>query len=128
MSKSRIGAISYYVTNIEKTEAFYRDVLGLPVQRMGDDGSGNDWLMASIEQNVDLVFFKGECRPGNTPQIVFELADGGIDDVVEGLAAKGATIVTPVSEAPGGWTADLSDPDGHTVSLYQSEAQSRRRG
>ena len=65
-------------------------------------------------------FFQMEGMRGNTPALVFELADGGIDDVVAALAAKGVTIVTPVSEAPGGWSADFLDPDGFGLGLYQS--------
>lgn len=127
LARTRIGNICYYVTDIDRTEAFYRDVVGLEVQRMDDDGSGNAWLIASIENNVDLIFFRMECRPGNSPVIVFDLAEGGIDDVVKGLADKGATIVTPVSHAPGGWSGDFADPDGHTISLYQSEDVPRSR-
>ena len=127
LSKTRITNICFYVSDIDRTEAFYRDVVGLDVQRMGDDGSGNDWLMASIENNVDLIFFKVESRPGNSPIIVFDLAEGGIDDVVAGLAERGATIVTPVSHAPGGWSGDFADPDGHTISLYQSEDMPRSK-
>lgn len=127
LSKTRIGNICYYVSDIARTEAFYRDVLGLDVQRMGDDGAGNDWLMASIENNVDLIFFVAESKPGNTPIVVFDLAEGGIDDVVGGLAEKGTTIVTPVSHAPGGWSAEFADPDGHVLSVYQSAETPRRR-
>jgi predicted enzyme related to lactoylglutathione lyase len=43
------------------------------------------------------------------------------------LAEKGATIVTPVSHAPGGWSAEFFDPDGHTISMYQSEEAPRRK-
>jgi predicted enzyme related to lactoylglutathione lyase len=128
LSRSRIGNICYFVSDIARTEAFYRDVVGLEVQRMDDDGHGNAWLLASIANNVDLIFFKGECRPGNSPIIVFELAEGGIDDVIAGLAKKGATIVTPVSHAPGGWSGDFADPDGHTLSMYQSEEMPRSLG
>ncbi|MDH3693073.1 MAG: VOC family protein [Gammaproteobacteria bacterium] len=120
-SKSKLGTICYYVSNIEKTEKFYRDILGLEVQRMGDDGEGNDWLLAKTVNDVELIFFKQESRPGNTPIIVFEIAEGGIDDMVSELAEKGVTIVTPVSHAPGGWSADIADPDGHPISMYQSE-------
>ncbi|PST26983.1 glyoxalase/bleomycin resistance/dioxygenase family protein [Mesorhizobium plurifarium] len=127
LSKTRIGTICYYVSDIARTEAFYRSVLGLDVQRMGDDGAGNDWLMASIENNVDLIFFVAESKPGNTPIIVFDLAEGGIDDVVGGLAEKGATIVTPVSHAPGGWSAEFADPDGHVLSIYQPAEAPRTR-
>ena len=28
---------------------------------------------------MDLIFFHGEVRPGNSPILVFDLADGGID-------------------------------------------------
>ncbi|BCH29567.1 glyoxalase [Mesorhizobium sp. L-8-10] len=118
--KSRIGTICYYVSDIDRTEAFYRDVLGLEVQRMEDDGEGNSWLIARTANDVDLIFFKMESRPGNSPIVVFDLPDGGIDDVVAGLAAKGATIVTPVSHAPGGWSSEIADPDGHTISMYQT--------
>lgn len=125
LSRYRIGNICYYVSDIDRTEAFWRDVVGLDVRRMGDDGSGNDWLLASIENNLELIFFRQESRPGNSPIVVFDLTDGGIDDIVAGLAEKGATIVTPVSHAPGGWSAEIADPDGHQISMYQSEDKPR---
>jgi glyoxylase I family protein len=123
----RIGAICYYVARIDRTEAFYRDVIGLDVKRMGDGGSGHEWLMATISGKVELIFFQKDSRPGDSPIIVFDLPEGGIDGVIESLAAKGATIVTPVSEAPGGWSGEFADPDGHVLSLYQSEAKPRRK-
>lgn len=125
--KTRIGAICYYVKDMGRTEAFYRDVLGLEVANMGDDGSGSDWLTANTAGGVELIFFRQDSRPGNTPIMVFELAEGGIDDVVSALAEKGATIVTPVSEAPGGWTADFADPDGHVLSMYQAGDKARAK-
>lgn len=97
----KLGTICYFVSDIGRTEAFYRDVLGLEVQNMGDDGDGHDWLTAQTANGIELIFFQKESRPGNSPIIVFEIAEGGIDDVVAGLAAKGATIVTPVSHARG---------------------------
>lgn len=118
-SKCKIGAICYYVSNIDKTEVFYREVLGLKIQRMEDEGG--DWLMAQTANEVDLLFFQQESRPGNTPIIVFGLPDGGIDDMVTALSEKGVTIVTPVSHAPGGWSAEFADPDNHQISMYQSD-------
>lgn len=128
LSKYRIGNICYYVNDIDRTEAFYRDVIGLNVQRMEGEKDEGDWLLASIENNIELIFFKMECRPGNTPIIVFDLVDGGIDDMVAGLAERGATIVTPVSHAPGGWSAEFADPDGHVLSMYQTAEAPRSKG
>ena len=127
LSNVRIGTICYYVNDIDRTEAFYRDVIGLDVQRMAGDEETGDWLLASIENNIELIFFQMESRPGNTPIVVFDLSEGGIDDVVSGLAKKGATIVTPVSHAPGGWSAEFADPDGHVLSVYQPEERPRSR-
>jgi glyoxylase I family protein len=123
--KSKLGAICYYVSDIARTEKFYRDVLGLHIERMEDDGDGHTWLMARTVNEIELLFFQQDSRPGNSPIIVFDIADGGIDDIVSGLAERGATIVTPVSHAPGGWSAEIADPDGHTVSMYQSEEKPR---
>jgi len=124
----KIGTICYYVSDIDRTETFYRDVLGLDVQRMEDGGEGvGPWLMAPTAGGIDLIFFQMESKPGNTPIIVFELADGGIDDIVAALAEKGATIVTPVSHAPGGWSAEFADADGHVLSMYQSEDAPRSK-
>lgn len=123
--KSKLGAICYYVSDIARTEKFYRDVLGLDIERMEDDGDSHAWLMARTVNEIELIFFQQDSRPGNSPIIVFDIANGGIDDIVSGLAEKGATIVTPVSHAPGGWSAEIADPDGHTVSMYQSEEKPR---
>ena len=90
LNNSKIGAICYYVSDVDKTEAFYRDALGLDVQRMEDDGSGNDWLLAKTGNDIELLFFQQESRPGNSPIIVFDLPEGGIDDTVNALAEKGA--------------------------------------
>lgn len=126
-AKSRLGAVCYYVNDVDRTEVFYRDVLGLVVQRMDDDGHGNPWLTATTVNDVELLFIKQESRPGNTPIVTFEIADGGIDDLVSELAGKGVTIVTPVSHAPGGWSAEIEDPDGHILSMYQSADKPRKR-
>lgn len=125
--KSRLGAVCYYVNDLDRTETFYRDVLGLAVQRMDDDGDGNPWLAATTANGVELIFIKLESRPGNTPIVVFEVAEGGIDDLVSELAGKGVTIVTPVSHAPGGWSAEFKDPEGHILSMYQSADVPRKR-
>jgi glyoxylase I family protein len=126
--KVRIGDIVYYVKDIVRTEKFYRDVLGLNVENMGDDGYGGYWLRASTANGIDLLFFQNpELKAGASPAIVYRLEEGGIDTMVEGLAKKGATIVTPVSHAPGGFAGTLADPDGHAFGFYQTQDKPRRK-
>ena len=52
---------------------------------------------------------------------------GGIGMRIEEQPGKGVTIVTPVSHAPGGWSAEFKDPEGHVLSIYQSADKPRKR-
>ncbi len=121
--KPKTASMVFYVSDIERTEVFYNDTLGLRLERM--EGAEPFWLQSTLEGGLDLVFFQMEATRGSSPAIVFNVDDGGIDDIVAELAAKGVTIVTPVSEAPGGWSADFLDPDGFGLGLYQTEDKPR---
>lgn len=116
--KPKSASIVYYVSDIQRTETFYNTTFGLELERM--EGAEPFWLQGHLENGLDLIFFEMEGTRGNTPAIVFEVNDGGIDDIVAELADAGVTIVTPVSEAPGGWSADFLDPDGFGLGLWQS--------
>ena len=124
--RSSSVSIVFYVSDIERTEAFYRDALGITLDRQ--EGAEPFWLQGHLDNGPDLIFFQQAAKRGETPALVFELAEGGIDDIVAELAGKGVTIVTPVSEAPGGWSADFLDPDGFGLGLWQSGDMPRKRG
>ena len=123
--KPKNASIVYYVSDITRTEAFYNETLGLELKRM--EGADPFWLQGNLDGGLEVVFFQQDGIRGNTPAVIFTVPDGGIDDVVADLAAKGVTIVTPVSEAPGGWSADFLDPDGFGLGLWQSEDLPRSR-
>jgi len=115
-------AIVFLVTDLARTLAFYRDTVGLSFEG-ADIESG---MLSTHIGETHLVFFVGDAPRGATPQVVFGLAEGGIESVAEELATAGATLLTPVSEAPGGFSVDFGDPDGHVLSLYQDGALPRR--
>jgi glyoxylase I family protein len=116
-------SVVFYVSDIERTEAFYRDTLGVEVERR--EGMEPFWLVGKAG-SLELVFFQLDAQRGNTPALIFDVSEeGGIDDIVAALVEQGVTIVTPVSEAPGGWSADFLDPDGFGLGLYQSEDKPR---
>lgn len=127
----KVGAIVFYVKDLERSEKFYRDALGLATtlqrERYNEDHPDEAMMIARAGE-ISLIFFQRDERTGRTPIVVFTLAEGGIDDVVEKLASRGVQIVLPVSEAPGGWTSDFLDPDGHMLSFYQSNKSPRKLG
>ncbi len=120
LRQTKITNIFHYVTDLDRTETFYREVLHLEVLRQ-DVGAEHDILIASTAGGLDLLFFVGEAKPGNSPVMVFDLAETSIETVVDHLVGHGAPIVTPISPAPGGRSADFTDPDGHVLSLYQPD-------
>jgi len=121
--KPHTVSIVFYVSDIVRTEAFYRDTLGLEIERR--DGMDPFWLVGKTG-GMELIFFQLDAVRGSTPALIFDVSEeGGIDDIVAALVEKGVTIVTPVSEAPGGWSADFLDPDGFGLGLYQSANKPR---
>ena len=124
ISNCKVGAIVFFVSDLARSVAFYRDTLGLPVEAL--EGHDGPWAMGEVE-GLTLVFIPRPARPGESPVVVFSL-DGGIDDHAEALAAKGVEIVVPVSESPdGGLSLDFLDPDGNVLSLHLPEGAPRRR-
>lgn len=108
-------------SDVLRTEQFYRTHLAIQFTRNTEE-DGSVWLLAKIAKEVEMLVFKGDPKPGNTPRVTFGLAEGGIETLVASLAAAGVEIVTPVSEAPGGWSAEFRDLDGHLMSFFQDQA------
>ena len=124
LANAKVGAIVFFVAVLERSVAFYRDTLGLPVNEI--DGHDGPCALAELGE-VTLVFIQRPAKAGDSPVVVFAL-DGGIDDYAEALAAKGVEIVVPVSEAPdGGLSLDFVDPDRNMLSLYQPPGAARRQ-
>jgi predicted enzyme related to lactoylglutathione lyase len=119
MKLPKSASVVYYVADIARTEKFYSETLGLTLERR-EDGPPPFWLIGRLANGLEIIFFEMEAVRGATPALIFDLPEGGIDDIVAELAANGVTIVTPVSEAPGGWSADFQDPDGFGLGLYQA--------
>jgi glyoxylase I family protein len=114
-------AVVFMVQNLERTQRFYAEALGLELVLK------EDYLLGTLPSGTELVFFVGEAVRGTSPQIVFGLDEGGIDTAAEALVVRGVQLLTPVSEAPGGWSVEFKDPDGHPLAFFQAEALPMRR-
>lgn len=114
-------AVVFMVQSLERTRRFYAEALGLELQQQ------EGYLLGKLASGTELVFFVGEAVRGSSPQIVFGLDEGGIDTAAEALAQRGVQLLTPVTEAPGGWSVEFPDPDGHPLAFFQAEALPRRR-
>jgi glyoxylase I family protein len=118
--KFRGIAVIFTVKDLDRTQRFYADVLGLKLE--GQEG----FLSVKLPDGTELGFIEGEATRGASPQIVFGLDEGGIDTVAEGLVEHGAQVLTQVTEAPGGWSFEFRDPDDHPLAFYQDGKLPRR--
>ena len=117
--------IVFTVADIDRTATFYRDNFGFEFERIVSEEEGS-FLKTTIGTETELLVFPGDPKPGNTPAVVFSLPEGGLDNLIERLATAGLEIVTPVSEAPGGWFAAFRDPEGQVISFFQAREKPRR--
>ena len=114
-------AIIFTVESLERSLRFYAETLGLPLQQH------EGYLQCVLPSGTELMFFEGQAVRGTSPQVVFGLDEGGIDTAAEALAERGVQLLTPVSEAPGGWSLEFNDPDGHGLAYFQDGSLPRRR-
>ena len=113
-------AIIFLVSDLERTRRFYRDALGIEL-------AAQDGFLLGKLAGAELLFFQGEPKPGTSPQIVFGLQHGGIDTLAQQLANQGVQLLTPVSEAPGGWSIEFADPDQHRLAFFHLASLPRAR-
>jgi len=122
------------VRNLERSSAFYRDVLGFEVHEMGDDG----WRV--FAKDVCRIM-AGECADAATPTAA-EIGDHSyfaylvVDDVDEvyrrvsrsasgggGGGARQAEIVKPLRDEPWGMRElGVRTVDGHRIMIGQRVA------
>ncbi len=121
----------YRVTDLEKTVAFYRDVLGLEETRRHTSGRGSQLVFFKApgsEEEIEICKFDGS-GPVNVghdiTHLAFEVDD--IDAVVRELASRGVAFdeyetpktvnfIAQVGPARGAW---FKDPDGNVFGVRE---------
>ena len=110
---SRINVVYLYVRDVERSTAFYRDVLGIPLE--GDE----HWAEATLENGVRFALHAthgdGELGSG-TVRIDLEVAD------VEAAAARlreAGIEAADVERDFWGAACEFVDPDGYRLQLFE---------
>ena len=112
--KLTFDAVYYHVTDMEKSIAFYRDILGLRL-------TSRDYV---ARFDIDGVLFElvpnapGKALPG-TGNARLSLGVKDIRQATRELQARGVAA-TPIKEEPGGLISFFKDPDGNELCLWQN--------
>ena len=114
---SNISVVYLYVRDMERSLAFYRDMLGIPLE--GDE----HWAEATFPGGTRFALHTahegiGELSSG-TVNISLEVEDAGAAAAL--LRERGTDVRDAVSDS-WGTAVDVVDPDGYIVSLFQRPA------
>ena len=103
------------VEDMERAKGFYRDTLGLPIQK--EDGP---W--AEVDANGLTIGLNGR-EPGGTgadggPVVTFQ-PEGSLDETVSSLKEQGVEFPAGISEHDWGRVATFKDSEGNDIQLYE---------
>jgi lactoylglutathione lyase len=114
---SGINVVYLYVRDIERSLAFYRDLLGIPLQ--GDGG----WAEATFADGIRFALHTTDSDVvlgSGTVRVDFEVAD------VEATAARlreAGVEVGEIERDDWGAACEFADPDGYRLHLFQPPLQ-----
>lgn len=113
----------YRVRDLEKTVAFYRDVLGLEEVRRMTSGRGSQLVFFKApqsEEEIEICKFdeSGPVQVGpDLTHLAFEVDD--IDEFAKESAAKGYPLSDGPHKTGNGRIAFLDAPEGYEVELIE---------
>ena len=117
VSVSNLSVVYLYVRDMERSVAFYRDLLGIPLE--GDEhwaettfSGGTRFALHAAHQGI------GELSSG-TVHVDFEVEDAEAAALV--LREHGVAVGEPLRDT-WGTAVEVVDPDGYTISLFQRAA------
>jgi len=112
--------VLYEVSDMERSIAFYRDVLGLELEELIEDVP---WAEFRAEPTTLALFdpkkFRTQAPEPRTGGATIFLAVEDVNATVEELKGKGVPVVMESFETPVCWNAAVTDPDGNAIGLHQ---------
>ena len=124
---TRLAHVCLNVRDIQRTIAFYRDALGLPLHFQFTKGGRvmGAYFRAGRDNFVE-AFEKPDVVVQNSGITHFCLETPDIDAAIRSLTAKGVACTEKKLGCDRSWQTWLRDPDGNAIELHQYTAQSRQ--
>ncbi|MBI3537913.1 MAG: VOC family protein [Chloroflexi bacterium] len=110
-----------YVNDIEKSTAFYRDVLGIPL-----DYAAPGWVQFKARGAAIVLHPRVDAfANGNAVHLTFRVVD--LDATHQSLYARGVRFVAPPKATSFGKHATLFDPDNNLIDLIEWKSPTEAR-
>ena len=112
----RLNVVYLYVSEMERSVAFYRDLLGIPLE------GGDDWHEASLGGTRFALHRAHEgIGPLSAGTIHVDLEVADLDAATRRLREAGVAVEETMREDWGA-AARIADPDGYELFLFQPPA------
>ncbi len=117
--QKKIGAITLFVEDADRSKAFYREVFELEPMLEDETGAGfqleDTFLFLTRSSHAPALIAPAAAgNPGNGPRHVFAIIVDDVDAVCAELTAKGVALLNGPQDRPWGMrTANFQDPDGY---------------
>jgi len=120
-----VGAVLVFSDEPERLVAFYRDVIGIPLEEEKHGGASPHW--GCQIGTTHFAIHNSRLNRGR-PGIGFSLMTRGLNEQLDRLAKHGVRTHAPIDMGNGARRSSIQDPDGNTVSLIQPSEDWTRGG
>lgn len=112
--------ITLQVSDLERSLAFYTEVLELPISTR-HEGEGTQVVMLGADEKPKIeLLYDGEAHITNGAEGVFVgLEVASLDEAMADMKRKGVAVDGPISPAPHVRFAFVKDPDGVRIQLVE---------
>jgi predicted enzyme related to lactoylglutathione lyase len=108
--------IHVFASDFSRSRRFYGETLGLPEA----GGFENDWVEFALGP---LLLKLTPLRPSEVParnQVAAVFSTASLDDAIARLKERGVTVTRPPADEFTGRSAEILDPDGYRIILFQA--------
>src|SRR5262249_5266963 len=120
-----VAHMAFYVSDLQKTRAFYKDFLGFdePFALKGQDGTDRIAFIKINDYQYIELFAEAPKQDGQLNHISFYTDDA--HKMRDYLAARGVPVPEKVGKGQtGNFNYNIKDPDGHTVEIVEYQPDS----
>lgn len=115
----KLALVTIHVKDIDRSRAFYQDVLGIPAGEFTPEAKWAEFDLGSVKLGLHQDANEpGHRAPGGTTG--FYLAVPQLDDFVAQAERRGARIADKPQDYPYGRVGSLLDPDGNELMFMQA--------
>ena len=117
---TRINVVYLYVGDLDRSIAFYRELLGIPLERHATDPL---WAETHLEGGIRFALHAGgpSLRPQVPGTVRVNFEERELEGTVERLRSAG-TRVGPIEREEWGESVEVFDPDGYVIELFRPPA------